>query len=449
MMHQPPTLKISLSGVRGIVGESLTPQLVTSFAAAFGTYCGRGNIFIGTDTRPSREMVTQAAIAGLLSVGCTPVLLGIIPVPSLQYKVRKSRASGGICITASHNPTEWNALKFFGPDGIILRPNQFNELTDLYHQGVYPRVHSEEIQHAQEDQTSIVEHFAAVREAVDADLIRSKKFRIAIDCCNGAASLATPLFLKSLGCSVKEFNTDPSLPFPRNPEPTSGNLGKFRKFVSQANVDLGFAQDADADRLALLDSAGNPLGEDATVELAIRHYLHKNPSPVVVSSSASKIVEEIAEEAGCPIHRVRVGEINVIEKMQQVGSHIGGEGNGGVILLPVNPCRDSFVAMALILESMAQENLSLREIRAQLPTYHMVKAYVPRRPRNISRTLRLLRHFYSGLPMDLTDGLKISWPDKWLHVRGSNTEPIIRIVAEAKTREEAQALVDDVSEYLR
>jgi len=448
-MQKPSTLKINLSGVRGIVGESLTPQLVTSFAAAFGTYCGHERIIIGTDTRPSREMVTQAAVSGLLSVGCTPVLLGIVPVPTLQHHVKATGAAGGICITASHNPIEWNALKFFGPDGITLKPNQFSELSDLYHQGIYPRVFSNKIRTVETDDSAFGKHFSAITQHVCAELIRSKQFTVAVDCCNGAASVATPSFLRLLGCKVIEYNTDPTKTFPRDSKPISKNLRQFSQFVAEHPADLGFAQDSDADRVALVDSKGNPLGEDLTAALAIRHYIKKKPGPIVAGMSTSKVIEDIVKTQNYPFFQSKVGELNVIEKMQQVGAALGGEGNGGVILNSVNTCRDSFVAMALILESLAEEERTLSDIRSQLPHYHIVKARTAYRPRHISRTLRLLKHFYHELPLDLTDGLKVNWKDKWLHVRGSKTEPIIRIVAEAKTVEEAQALVNQVSEYLR
>src|SRR5512139_2146607 len=218
-MSEPLSLKISVSGVRGIVGESLTPQIVTSFAAAFGTYSGAGPIFIGTDNRPSREMVKHAAIAGLLSVGCTPVDVGIVPAPALMLHVREAGAFGGVCISASHNPIEWNALKFIGPDGIVLRANQAAELTDLYHQGVYPRVAAQEISELRRDDSTVKRHQAAILRAVDVEATRFRRFKVVVDCCNGSASAASPSFLEALGCEVTQLYTDPCGTFPHNPEP--------------------------------------------------------------------------------------------------------------------------------------------------------------------------------------------------------------------------------------
>jgi phosphomannomutase len=444
-----PTLKIGVSGVRGVVGESLTPQLATSFAAAFGTYCGAGAVMIGTDTRPSREMVTQAAIAGLLSVGCTPVTLGIVPAPTLQLRVREARAAGGICITASHNPAEWNALKFFGADGIVLRPNQFAELLDLYHQGRYPRVSAEKIADVIADDSATGHHRDAILRAVDVQNIRAARFKVAIDCCNGAASTAAPEFLRALGCEVAGLHTAADEPFPRNPEPTPEHLGALCRLVREVGADLGFAVDADADRLAVVNERGEPLGEDCTVALAIRHVLSRRPGPVVVSVSTSRMVDDIAARFGCPVHRTKVGEINVVERMLECDAEIGGEGNGGVIAPALNPCRDSFVGMAMLLESLSEEGGSVSELRGRLPAYAIVKEKLAFRPRDVAPSLRLLRSLFGGETIDLTDGVKVLWPDRWLHVRGSNTEPIVRVCAEAPAETDARALVRSVMEYLR
>ncbi len=435
----PP--KIGISGVRGIIGESLTPQLVTSFAAAFGNYCGAGPILVGTDTRPSREMVKQAVIAGLLSVGCTPVDTGIVPIPALMMHVRRTGAFGGIFVSASHNPIQWNALKFVGPDGTILRANQSAELTDLYHQGVYSRAGAQDIAVMRADDSVLHWHRETVLRVVDADAICARHFKIAVDCCNGAAALATPAFLRELGCEVVELNTRLDEPFPHNPEPLPENLGDLCAKVIESGADAGFAQDADADRLAMIDEQGVPLGEDCTIALAVYHWLRRKPGPVVVNVSTSRMVDDIAAVHGVPVYRTRVGEINVVERMVECGADIGGEGNGGVILRTVNPCRDSFVGMALLLEALASEPLSLSRLRARIPKYAIAKDALQCSARNIAPLLRLLRSAYRNQTLDLTDGVKVLWPDRWLHARGSNTEPIIRLIAEAPTEPAARALL--------
>lgn len=448
-MRKPLSLKIGISGVRGIVGESLTPQLVTAFSAAFGAHAGAGPIAIGTDSRPSREMVKQAAIAGLLSVGCAPVDLGIVPVPALQLYVRQSGAFGGICVTASHNPIEWNALKFFGPDGILLRPNQAMELTDLYHQGVYPRVAYRDLAEVKEDGTAAARHHRSVLAAVDVERISSRRFRVVVDCCNGAASRSTPAFLRSLGCEVTELYTDPDQPFPHNPEPLPENIGVLCARVREVGADIGFVQDADADRLAVVNEKGEPLGEECTLALSVRHMLQKQVGPVVVNVSTSRMVDDVAEEFGVPVYRTRVGEVNVVEKMLDVGARVGGEGNGGVIVPAINPCRDSFVGMALLLESLAQERCTISQLRARIPQYAIVKEKVEVSAREIAPALRRLQVAYHGEMLDLTDGVKVMWQDRWVQARGSNTEPIIRVTAEAPTEAEARELVDDTLRKLK
>lgn len=440
-MGNPLSLKIGISGVRGIVGESFSPQLVTSFAAAFGTYCGAGPILIGADSRPSREMVKHAVMAGLMSVGCQPVDLGIVPVPALMLHVRNARAFGGICISASHNPIEWNALKFVGPDGIVLRPAQSAELTDLYHQGVYPRVSGPEIAEARTDDTALKKHREALMGAVDVDLIRSRRFRVAVDCVNGAASLATPEFLRALGCEVLPLNVDTEQPFPHNPEPLPENIGPLCELVRGSGADVGFAQDADADRLAVVDDHGTPLGEDCTVALAVRHVLRRDRGPVVVNISTSRMVDDVAAQFGCPVIRSRVGEVNVVERMIECDSRIGGEGNGGVIMRQVNPCRDSFVGMALLLEALAMEEASISQMRSCVPAYAMVKEKIPCPAREIAPALRRVAYEFRDARIDHTDGLKIVWSDRWVQARGSNTEPIIRITAEAPEYGDARDLV--------
>jgi len=448
-MRPSTTLKISLSGLRGIVGESLTPQLVTSFASAFGTYCGPAPVVVGTDTRPSREMVTQAASAGLLSVGCTPVDIGIVPVPTLQHHVRNTGSGGGICITASHNPMEWNSLKFFGHDGIALRSNQLAELTDLHHQGVYDRVSADQIRSPSWDDSAPEQHRDTILKLVDVDLIRSRRFMVVADCCNGAASRVTPGFLEKLGCQVIELNTDPTRPFSRKPDPVEDNISALCESVKSCGADIGFAQDADGDRLAIVSEKGTALGEDSTIALTVQHFLKRQPGPVVVSLSTSRMVDAVTSEREVPLYRTCVGEIHVIEKMMECGAQIGGEGSGGVIVPAANPCGDSFVAMSLLLEMLAVDGRTVGELSGELPNYHMLKTRIPCLPRDVAPAIRLLRYFYRNSELDLTDGVKIIWPDRWIHVRGSNTEPVLRLVAEAESEESAQSLMDDVMEYMR
>jgi phosphomannomutase len=446
-MPHPLSLKIGPLGVRGVIGESLSPQLVTSFAAAFGTYCGAGPILIGTDTRPSREMLTQAAIAGLLGVGCTPVDVGIVPVPALMLHVREAEAFGGIAVGGSHGSLEWNTLRFIGPGGLTLRANQYAELTDLYHQGLYPRVGALEMSEARADTTTAARHLRAVAGAVDVDRIRARRFTVAIDPRGGAASLPARRLLEGLGCDVVAVSAGPAPSLP-SPELGDSELAELGDLVRRSGADIGFAQDADGDRLAVVDERGTPLGVDSTVALVVQRWLERKPGPVVVSVSTSRMVDDVAARAGCTVHRSRVGEALVLQAMQEHGAEVAGEDDGGVIVLPVNPCRDSFVAMAAILEAMAVSGASVGALKEGIPRYSMVRERLLCPARDIAPSLRLLRSLFRGERLDLTDGVKVLWPDRWLLARPSITESVIRLAAEAPTETEARAAINRVLEVL-
>jgi phosphomannomutase len=431
-----------------VVGESLTPQLVTSYAAAFGTYCGAGPILVGTDTRPSGEMVKQAAVAGLLSVGSIPVDAGIVPLPALMLHVREAGAFGGIAVCGSHGSLEWNALRFISSEGLALRANQAAELTDLYHQGLYPRVRALDMADVRADATSSARHLRAVARTVDVERIRAKRFRVAVGPRGGAASSPTLRLLEALGCDVVSVDAGAEGARPPSPEPDEASLAELGDLVRRSRADVGFAQDEDADRLVVVDEQGLPLGPDATVVLVVQRWLERKAGPVVVNVSTSRMVDDVAARFGCPVRRSRVGEAHVVEAMNEHGAEVGGEGDGGAIVFRVNPCRDSFAALALILESMAVSERSVGALRAQVPGYSMVRERLLCPARDIAPSLRLIQSLFRGEPCDLTDGVKVTWPDRWLLARPSATEPVIRLAAEAPTEAEARSLVNRVLEVL-
>ena len=447
-MPQPLSLKIGPSGVRGVIGESLTPQLVTGFAAAFGTYCGTGPILVGTDTRPSGEMVKQAAIAGLLSVGCTPIDVGVVPVPALMLHVREAGAFGGISVGGSDGPREWNALTFIGSEGLALRANQAAELTDLYHQGLYPRVRASDMSDVRADTTTVARHLRAVMDAVDVERIRARKLKIAVDPKGGSASRPTHQLLEALGCEVVAVSPGAGAPFPADPEAEEASLADLGELVRGSRADVGFAQDADADRLAVVDEHGSALGADATVVLVVQRWLERKAGPVVVNVSTSRMVDDVAGRVGCPVHRSRVGGAEVLEAMKEHGAEVGGEGDGGVIVLPLNPCRDSFAAMAVILEAMAVSGHAIGALRARVPRYAMIRERLLCPARDIAPSLRLVRSLFHGERFDLTDGVKVTWPDRWLLARPATTEPGIRLAVEAPTETDARSLLNRVLEVL-
>jgi phosphomannomutase len=426
----------------------LTPQLLTSFAAAFGTYCGAGPILVGTDTRPSGEMVKQAAIAGLISVGCIPVDAGIVPVPALMFHVREAGAFGGLFVGGSHGALDWSALRFISSEGLTLRTNQAAELTDLYHQGFYPRVRARDMSEVRTDTTSSERHLRAVTGAVDVEGIRARGLTVAVDPRGATASGPTRRLLETLGCEAVTVDAGAETVCPAKPEPDEASLAELGALVRGSGADVGFAQDLDADRLVVVDETGTPLDPDATVVLVVQRWLERQAGPVVVSVSTSRMVDDVAARLACPVHRSPVGEAHVIETMKEHGAEVGGEGDGGAIALPVNRCRDSFVSMALVLESMAVSGQPVSALRAQVPSYAMVRERLLCPARDIAPSLRLIKSLFPGERFDLTDGVKVTWPDRWLLARSSATEPWIRLEAEAPTEDEARALVNRVLEVL-
>lgn len=449
-MPRGSSLKVGISGVRGIVGETLTPQLVTTFAEAFGTFVGPGSVVVGRDTRTSGEMVKNAVFAGLLAVGCKPMDIGIAPVPSVLIKTNRTDALGAIAITASHNPVQWNAMKFVGRGGLFLNRYEAQELLDIYHQSDFALIDTDQYTSVVSDDDPVKEHFAAVLGYLDVDAIRKRKFKVAYDACNGAASTFTPRFLELLGCEVIGINNIPDGVFPRNPEPKAANITQLCETVKAQKADVGFAQDADADRLAIVDENGRAIGEEMSVALATKHILSRERGPVVVNLSTTAIVDSIAAQFDCPVIRTRIGEVNVAEAMIAYKAVIGGEGNGGVMVPKIHPCRDSFAAMGIVLEMLAESGKSVSQLVSELPSYVMVKDAVTCSTEAAHSAMTTLRknHMEDGT-VDTIDGLKITYPDgSWIHIRPSNTESVMRLTAESPSAEHAHDLAHRFAEEI-
>ncbi len=443
-MRAIPTLKISISGVRGVVGESLTPTLLTRFTQAFGTFVGPGTIVIGRDTRTSGEMVRQAVVAGLLSSGCRVLDLDVCPVPTVQLLVRGRGARGGIAITASHNPAEWNALKFINSSGLFLAGAQARQLLDIYHQGEYVKAPGAEMRSVEREPGALDVHMKAVLDALGPLPAGGRKLKAVVDCCNGAGSVVAPRLLEALGAEVVAINATPDGAFPRGAEPVPENLGALCEAVRASGADVGLAQDMDADRLALVDERGEPVGEEYTLVLAARQVLSKGRGPVVANLATTVVLDSVAREFESPIYRSKIGEANVTEEMRRVGAVIGGEGNGGVIYPRINFARDSLVGMALVLHLLADTGRTVSSLLAELPRSHMVKEKLACRSDRIERVLKAVRAAYADRPQDLRDGVKVTTDSGWFLVRGSNTEPIIRLVAEAEDEQEARRTVEEL-----
>ncbi len=442
-MPREHLLKIGVSGVRGVVGEFFTPSLALHFAQAFGTYVGRGRVVVGRDTRTSGPMLQHAVNCGLLAAGCDVVDVGILPTPTIQIYVEHIRARGGIGLTASHNPMEYNALKLFNKEGQFFNHYERNELIDLYHQSHFAQATNAEIGFVTRDEgTAKAVHIDRVLSKVDVDRIRRCHFRVALDAVNGAGSVMTPGFLvDSLGCRLDAISIDPTKVFPRVAEPRPDTLGDLAALVLKTDAEVGFAQDPDADRLAIVDENGRVLDNDDVLALAVLRALAVVKGDVVVNLTTSSAIDDIALAFGRKVYRTPVGEANVVETMQAVGAAIGGEGSaGGVIFPAVQLCRDSFTAMAFLLDLMAETGKTVSELVAALPQYVRRSGRVAFAHGRLGGLMQALEEGFPEAEADRTDGLKLMWRDRWLHVRASNTEPLLRLAVEAKTEAGAEKL---------
>ncbi len=445
MPRREHLLKIGVSGIRGVVGEFLTPQLACSFAQAFGTYVGAGRVVVGRDTRASGPMLQHAVTCGLLAAGCEVVDAGILPTPTIQVYVGATGARGGIAITASHNPPEYNALKLFNSEGLFFNNYERGELLDLYHQTEFRRATNAEMRGMTADHATPKRlHIERVLKHVDAERIRRRRFRVALDAVNGAAAVMSPGFLRdTLGCELHAIAVDPGKPFPRDAEPKPETLGELSDLVRRTNADAGFAHDPDGDRLAIADETGRVLDNDDVLALAVDAALRRLPGDVVVNLTTSSAIDDIARRHGRRVYRTPVGEANVVETMQAVRAVIGGEGsNGGIIFPAVQLCRDSYTGMAFLLDRMAESGETVSALAARLPRYYRRLGKAAFEHGRLGALMQALEESFPGAALDRCDGLKVLLPDAWIHVRASNTEPLLRIAAEAKS----DAAVEDLYE---
>jgi len=442
------SLLISASGVRGIVGEALTPEVAVRFSAAFGRLVKGGTVVVGSDTRTSNEMFRYAVFSGLLSTGCTVIDVGICPTPSLQLLVESLETDGGVAITGSHNPVEWNALKFIRGDGLFLYPEEGERLLQVYQEGRIRRVTWDGIGKVRRENSAIENHIRRILSVVDREKIKRRGFKVVIDACNGAGALISPEVLRRLGCMVIELNCEPNGIFLHPPEPVPSNLAELSRVVKEEGADVGFAHDADADRLALVSEKGEVLPPHYSLLLAARFVLARKPGTVVTNLSTTQALEDIAKDYSCKLIRTKVGDIYVSRCMREKRATIGGEGNGGVIIPEVHYARDGIAAMALLLEYLATCQRSVSELIEEIPRYYMIQEKVKfPRERFPSLEENLKRKFRKD-ELNFLDGVRINLKEGWIHIRASGTEPVIRIISEARTKEKAQALHNLALEYL-
>lgn len=446
----------STSGIRGIIGEptGLTPALAADYGMAFGTFLGKGKVVLGLDGRVSGEMVSQAVISGLIAVGIDVVNIGIVPTPTVEIAVTGLKAAGGICVTASHNPSEWNALKFFNKRGEFITPAQYVELNNIFESRSFALKPYNKLGQLSHQGNWVEKHIASVLslKTVDRAAIKRRKFKVVVDAINGAGSIALPMLLDKLGVKVIRINCKGDGDFVHMPEPIPKHLTQLAREVKACKADLGMACDPDADRLVLVDEKGRAINEELTLTVAVKQVLKSKKGKVVLNLSTSRTTEAVARSMGADVRYSKVGEANVVEMMHQVKAVIGGEGNGGVIYPACHAGRDSLVGAALVLSCLAEEKLTLAGLVETFPSYYIIKSKAPlpddfaiRLSRFEAEAERLL----GAATIDRRDGIRVDFDRGWVQLRTSNTEPIFRLIVETNDSALSRSLSEQVLTFFK
>lgn len=440
---------ISVSGLRGVIGETLTPEVAMRYACAFAAEAPAGPLVVSRDGRATGRMLAAAVRAGLEAVGRSCLDADVAATPTTGVLVRSLGAAGGIQISASHNPPEYNGLKLFSQQGRVIPAAAGAKVIERYRTGRPAWVPHQQVGRSQVVENSIAAHWERIAATVDIQRIRRAKFITLLDSNHGAGSILGRHLLEQLGCTVEIVGGMPDGRFEHPPEPLAENLTSVLPLVQRLEAHVGFVQDPDADRLALIDEQGRYIGEEYTLALCADHVLAHHPGTVVTNCSTSRMTQDLAEKYRVPYLRSAVGEANVADLMIEKRAVFGGEGNGGAIDPRVGYVRDSFVAMALVLDAMAERRQSLSQWVGQLPRYEIVKTKIKLAPERVAAGLDALARGFPEAQCDRLDGLRLDWPDRWLLVRASNTEPIVRAIAEARTVEAAQQLCRQAGEVLK
>lgn len=453
-----PMPMVSIAGVRGETGSSLRPEIYFDYARAFLSIIRPKRIVLGGDPRASKELLRHLVMSAAIASGVEVLDLGIATTPTIGLMVREHGCGGGIGITASHNPVQWNGLKFFGSDGTFLTPSKFEELRQRYEKKDFELAELKELGRVETVADPVAGHLEALLGALPVAAIRRRKFRVVIDMCNGAGLVLTQELCRELGVELGAIFVEQNGKFERKPEPLPENLGRLKRAVKKFKADVGFALDPDADRLAIVDETGRAIGEERTLTLAVEYVLRRTKTPVVTNLSTTRAIDDVAAKHGVRVIRTKIGEAHVIDAMKRSKSQIGGEGAGGVIYPKITMGRDAATGIGLTLALMAEEAKkgglgTLSKINASIPDYIIVKDRIDLPERKaIGAALKKLESGLRGAAglspsdrkpeVDRQDGLKFIYADRWLHVRASGTEPIMRLYAEAPTRKGARALVD-------
>jgi phosphomannomutase len=442
---------ISVAGIRGIVGESLTPPIVARFAAAFARGLEPGPVVVGRDARRSGPMVFRAVSAGLTAAGRDVIDIGLATTPATQVAVEELHAAGGVILTASHNPTQWNALKFLSSRGEFLDADAGAALRGRYESGDNLWAPSDRLGSESQESRALEWHLKRVLAlpVVDVPAIRNRHLKVAVDGCSSVGGVAVPRLLRDLGSEVVELDCTPDGRFTRELEPLPEHLGGLGRTVRDARADLGVALDPDADRAAFVDAAGTPLGEEYSLALAAQVVLAAAKGPVVTNLSTSRIIDAVCAHAGVALHRTPVGEAHVVAGMRAHGAIVGGEGNGGVIYPAAHYGRDGLVATALVCQALATGGSSLRALADALPKLSMIKSKLGRPDEPWDRTAPRLREAFPEYAADVADGLRLSRDEEWVHIRPSGTEPVVRVIAESPSETRTHELVERARRVLQ
>lgn len=442
------SLIISVSGLRGVVGETLTPEIAIRYSAAFAAGLPPGRIVLTRDGRSTGSLMGDAVRSALCASGRTVLDAGIAATPTTGVLVRRLEAAGGVQISASHNPAEYNGIKLFGRDGCVISDSAGKAVLDRFQDGTTDWRRHDAVGTAKTVADTTGEHSRLILATVDVKCVRVRRLRVLLDANRGAGSLLGERLLAELGCDVTILGGERDGQFEHPPEPTEENLTDVGRAVVTTGADVGFCQDPDADRLALIDETGRYIGEEYTVPICLRHVLQSRTGPVVTNCSTSRMSADVAAQFGASFHLSKVGEANVTAVMREHDAVFGGEGNGGPIDPRVGYVRDSFVGMALVLDAMATTGKRLGELADELPRYEIHKTRMSLAPDRLVAAFASLKGHFADAEFDEMDGLRFDWPDKWLLIRASNTEPIVRVIAECKTADEALRLCSEAGQVI-
>jgi len=444
-------LLISVSGIRGIIGKTLTSEIAHNYARAFGSYLKGGKVAVGRDTRRTGPMISSAVISGLMSSGCDVADIGICPTPTIEMAVRDGGFSGGVAVTASHNPIEYNALKLIGEGGVFLCDRRGRKVQQIFNSRQFRNCSWNSAGKATLEDKWIDHHIKKIAELdiISPSLIKRRRLKIVADCGGGAACSMAGDFFRRLGVKYELIHSIPTGEFPRGPEPVPENLSDLSKAVKRNKADVGFAFDPDADRLAIVSEKGEPIGEEYTLALGSRYILSRRSGPLAVNLSSSMLNDFVAREAGVKIYRTKVGERNVTEKLQRVRGIVGGEGNGGLIYPRLHWGRDAFLAAAVITQYLASSGLKISGLVMELPQYVMIKTKINLARSDVEKKIKALETVFRGEKINRIDGIKISGKDWWVQIRVSNTEPVTRIISEASDHKTARSLIGTVKSVFR